>query len=109
MGAFDDVTRGAKAAAVLALVGAVNVPIIKFSVDWWNTLHQPASVIRMSGPTIHASMLWPLLLMALAFKAYFLTVLILRVRSEVAARKLRSVRLQQAQRSGVLGDAVQAD
>jgi heme exporter protein C len=109
MGAFDDVTRGAKAAAVLALVGAVNVPIIKFSVDWWNTLHQPASVIRMSGPTIHASMLWPLLLMALAFKAYFLTVLILRVRSEVAARKLRSVRLQQAQRSGVLVDAVQAD
>jgi heme exporter protein C len=103
------VTRGAKAAAVLALVGAVNVPIIKFSVDWWNTLHQPASVIRMSGPTIHTSMLWPLLLMALAFKAYFLTVLILRVRSEVAARKLRSVRLQQAQRSGVLGDAVQAD
>jgi heme exporter protein C len=109
MGAFDDLTRGAKAAAVLALVGAVNVPIIKFSVDWWNTLHQPSSVIRMSGPAIHASMLWPLLLMALGFKTYFLTVLILRVRSEVAARKLRSVRLQQAQRSGVLAGAVPAD
>ena len=61
--AFDDPTRGAKAGAILVLVGVVNVPIIKFSVDWWNTLHQPASVVRMGGPSIDPSMLWPLLMM----------------------------------------------
>src|SRR5271168_1380912 len=58
--AFDDMGRGARAGSVLALVGVVNLPIIKFSVDWWNTLHQPASVFRMGGPTIDASLLWPL-------------------------------------------------
>ncbi len=94
--AFDDASRGARAAAILALVGVVNLPIIKFSVEWWSTLHQPASVLRLGGPTIHPSMLWPLIVMALAFKLYFVSVLILRVRGEIAARKLRSVRLQQA-------------
>ncbi|MBY0430158.1 MAG: heme ABC transporter permease [Rhodospirillales bacterium] len=93
--AFDDPTRGAKAAAVLALVGSVNVPIIKFSVDWWNTLHQPASLGRMGMPKIDPSMLWPLLLMCLAFTTYFVTVLILRVRSEIAAAKIRSIRMLQ--------------
>ena len=67
LNAFEDRERGQKAAAVLALVGAVNVPIIKFSVDWWSTLHQPASVSRLGTPAIHESMLWPLLLMALGF------------------------------------------
>ncbi len=94
--AFDDTSRGSRAAAILALVGVVNLPIIKFSVEWWSTLHQPASVLRLDGPTIHPSMLWPLIVMALAFKLYFVSVLILRVRGEIAARKLRSVRLQQA-------------
>ena len=94
--AFDDTSRGSRAAAILALVGVVNLPIIKFSVEWWSTLHQPASVLRLGGPTIHPSMLWPLIVMALAFKLYFVSVLILRVRGEIAARKLRSVRLQQA-------------
>src|SRR5882672_11252278 len=61
--AFDDPTRGARAGAVLALVGVVNLPIIKFSVDWWNTLHQPASVFRMGGPTIDSHMLTPLFVM----------------------------------------------
>jgi heme exporter protein C len=95
--AFDDPTRGAKAGAILVLVGVVNVPIIKFSVDWWNTLHQPASVVRMGGPSIDPSMLWPLLMMGLAFTAYFVTVLLLRVRSEIAARKIQTLRLTQAQ------------
>jgi heme exporter protein C len=95
--AFDDPTRGAKAGAILVLVGVVNVPIIKFSVDWWNTLHQPASVVRMSGPSIDPSMLWPLLMMGLAFTAYFVTVVLLRVRSEIAARKIQTLRLTQAQ------------
>ena len=95
--AFDDPTRGAKAGAILVLVGVVNVPIIKFSVDWWNTLHQPASVVRMGGPSIDPSMLWPLLMMGLAFTAYFVTVVLLRVRSEIAARKIQTLRLTQAQ------------
>ena len=95
--AFDDPTRGAKAGAILVLVGVVNVPIIKFSVDWWNTLHQPASVVRMGGPSIDPSMLWPLLMMGLAFTAYFVMVVLLRVRSEIAARKIQTLRLTQAQ------------
>ncbi len=93
--AFDDPTRGARAAAILALVGFVNVPIIKFSVDWWNTLHQPSSVVRLDGPSIHPSMLWPLLLMALGFTTYFVVVVILRLRAEIAARKVRALRLSQ--------------
>ena len=88
--AFDDVERGNRAAALLALVGAVNVPIIKFSVDWWSTLHQPASVLRVGGPAIHPSMLTPLLLMAVGFLAYFLALLILRVRAEIAQRKVQA-------------------
>jgi len=95
--AFDDPTRGARAGAVLALVGFVNIPIIKFSVDWWNTLHQPASVIRMNGPALDVHMLVPLLVMALAFTCFFVTVLILRVRAELTLRKLRVLRLAQAQ------------
>jgi heme exporter protein C len=91
--AFDDPRRGQKAAAVLALVGFVNVPIIKFSVDWWNTLHQPASVVKMGGPAIDSSMLIPLLLMALAFKGYMVTVVLLRIRHEIAEAKIRTLRL----------------
>jgi len=96
VGAFDDEQRGVRAASILALVGFVNVPIIKFSVEWWNTLHQPASVLRIDGPTIHPSMLWPLLLMALAFKAYYVVVLILRVRAELASRRIRVLRMARA-------------
>ncbi len=94
--AFDDEQRGLRAASILALVGFVNVPIIKFSVEWWNTLHQPASVMKMGGPSIHPSMLWPLLLMALAFKAYYVVVLLMRVRAELAARRVRAVRIASA-------------
>jgi len=94
--AFDDATRGSRAAAVLALVGAVNLPIIKFSVDWWNTLHQPASITRLDAPAVDPSMLRPLLLMALGFLFYFITVAILRIRAEIAARKLRTLRLAQS-------------
>ncbi|MBF0095525.1 MAG: heme ABC transporter permease [Alphaproteobacteria bacterium] len=93
--AFDDPGRGAKAAAILALVGVVNLPIIKFSVDWWNTLHQPASVIKMGGPAISAGMLIPLLIMGLAFKAFYVTILLVRVRTEIASAKVRAIRLTQ--------------
>ena len=93
MNAFDEPGRGAKSAAILALVGAVNIPIIKFSVDWWNTLHQPASVIKLSGPTIHSSMLWPLLLLAVGFTLYFFTLVMIRMRSEIVAARIRAARL----------------
>ncbi len=98
--AFDDPTRGAKAAAILALAGFVNVPVIKFSVDWWKTLHQPASVVKMGGPAIDASMMLPLLLMALGFTTYFVSVLILRVRAEIAGAKIRAIRLMQVHGQG---------
>ena len=94
--AFDDPGRGGRAAAILALVGLVNVPVIKFSVDWWNTLHQPASVLKMSGPAIHASMLAPLLLMAFAFTGLYLWLLLVRIRSEFLAGRLRANRHRQA-------------
>ena len=91
--AFDDPARGARAAAILAIVGFINVPIIKFSVEWWNTLHQPASLMRTGGPAIHSSILVPLIVMAVAFKAYFVTVLLVRMRAEITARKLRSLQI----------------
>jgi heme exporter protein C len=93
--AFDDRARGARSAAVLAIVGVVNVPVIKFSVDWWFTLHQPASVFRAGGPAIDPSMLGPLALMVLAFTAYYLLVLALRVRAEIIGQKIRALRLRQ--------------
>ena len=91
--AFDEPARGAKAGAILLIVGVVNVPIIKFSVDWWNTLHQPASVFRLGGPTIHASMLWPLGLMALGFTTWFAAVAIIRMKAELAERRIRALRI----------------
>ena len=97
--AFDDPERASKASAILALVGFVNVPIIKFSVDWWNTLHQPASVLKMGGPAIHSSMLIPLILMALAFKTYYIWVLLLRMRGEINIQKIRSLRIRLTLRS----------
>lgn len=101
--AFDDPQRGQKAAAILALVGVVNVPIIKYSVDWWNTLHQPASVVKMGGPSIDSSMMVPLILMAVGFHAYWVVVLILRTRAEIAAAKVRTLRMAQVH-AGAQGD-----
>ena len=96
--AFDEPVRGARAGAILALVGVVNLPIIKFSVDWWNTLHQPASVFRLGGPTIDASMLWPLFVMALGFTLFFATLLLLRMRTALLAAKIRALRLAEVER-----------
>lgn len=94
--AFDDPARGAKSAAILSLVGVVNVPIIKFSVDWWNTLHQPASVVRMDGPAIHPEMLVPLLLMAVAFKFYYVWLVLVRIRQEIMAQRIRALHQREA-------------
>src|SRR5437588_5362389 len=93
---IDDPSRAARAAAILTLVGAVNLPIIKFSVDWWNTLHQPASVLRLGGPAIHPSILTPLLLMPLAFLLLFLTLHLAAMRNEILRRRVRSMWLMRA-------------
>lgn len=86
--AMDDPSRAAKAAAVLTLVGAVDLPIIKFSVDWWNSLHQPASVFRLGGPAIALPLLWPLIVMSLAFFSLFVTLHVMAIRNEILRRRL---------------------
>lgn len=88
---FDDQLRAAKLVAVLTLVGAINIPVIKFSVDWWNTLHQPASVFRMDGPTMPLSILIPLFVMTFAFTFLFLTLHTVSMRTEVLRRRIRSL------------------
>jgi len=94
--AMDDVTKAAKTSSILALVGVVNIPIIKFSVEWWNTLHQPASIVRLGGPTIDSSMLTPLFLMITAYAFFFTTVLIWRLQGELAQRKLEKIFREQS-------------
>jgi heme exporter protein C len=98
--AMDDPTRAAKASAILILVGFVNIPIIKFSVEWWNTLHQPASVMRMDGPTIDPAFLWPLLIMAVAFTMLFFTLHILAMRNEILRRRIAVLRRHAARSAG---------
>jgi heme exporter protein C len=89
--AIEDPVTASRAAAILILVGSVNLPIIKFSVDWWNTLHQPASVMRLDGPTIDASMLVPLGAMALAFTLLFVTLHLAAMRNEILRRRVRAL------------------
>ena len=91
--AFEDSEKGSKAGAVLALIGFVNIPIIKFSVDWWNTLHQPASLSRLDAPAIDPSMLTPLILMALGFKLLLITILIIRMRTTLIEKRLQAKQL----------------
>jgi len=98
-GAFDDARRGTRAASILALVGLVNLPIIKFSVDWWNTLHQPASVTRLAAPGIHVDILVPLLVSAAGFLLLATALVLLRLRTEVLlarARALQEARVARA-------------
>jgi heme exporter protein C len=97
---IDDPSRAARAVAVLTLVGAIDLPIIKFSVDWWNTLHQPASVFRMGGSTIDRSMLIPLFVMTIAFTLLFLTLHLAAMRNEIMRRRVRSLRMMQAEAAG---------
>jgi len=92
-GAIEEPTRAARAARILALVGAINIPIIHFSVEWWNTLHQGATVFRTDGPAISASMLAPLLVMAVAYNVLYVALLLIRMRMEVSQRRLRTIRL----------------
>jgi heme exporter protein C len=92
----EDPSRAARAVAVLTLVGAIDLPIIKFSVDWWNTLHQGASVFRLGGSTIDPTILMPLFIMTAAFTLLFVTLLLAAVRNEILRRRVRTLRLMQA-------------
>jgi heme exporter protein C len=89
--AYDDPARAGRSAAVMTLVGAINLPIVKFSVDWWNTLHQPASVFRMGGPTIDPSMLWPLLLVAIGITLLMMALHFAAMRNEILRRRVRTL------------------
>jgi len=90
--ALDEEEKAGRAASILALVGIVNLPIIKFSVEWWNTLHQPASVLRADGPSMPAEMLTPLLIMGIAYQLYFLVVVLWRMKLEINNRKIDVMR-----------------
>jgi heme exporter protein C len=91
--AIEEPTRAARTAALLAIVGFINVPIVKFSVDWWNTLHQPASVSRLARPALHEDFLYPLLIMGVAFLALFLALTLTRMQMEILRQKLRVRRM----------------
>jgi heme exporter protein C len=101
---IDEPSRAARAVSILTLVGAINVPIIKFSVEWWSTLHQPASVFRAGGPTIHPSMLYPLLVMAVAFTLLGIALHLAGMRTEILRRRVRALTILEAERL----DAAQA-
>ena len=94
--AFDDPQRGYRAGAILALVGVVNLPIIKYSVTWWNTLHQPASITLTGAPTMYAGMLWPLLISALGFTAGFVALVTARTRAAIYERRIRGLLMARA-------------
>jgi heme exporter protein C len=96
--AIDDPNRAARAVAILTLAGFLNLPIIKFSVDWWNTLHQPASVMRLAAPAIHPSMLYPLLVMAIAFSLLAVTMHAFAMRTEIMRRRVRTLNILEAER-----------
>jgi heme exporter protein C len=92
----EDPSRAARAVAILTIVGAIDLPIIKFSVDWWNTLHQGSSVFRIGGSTIDRSILMPLFIMAIAFTLLFVTLQLAAMRNEILRRRVRTLRLMQA-------------
>jgi heme exporter protein C len=87
--AIEDETKAARAAAILALVGAVNLPIIKFSVEWWNSLHQGESILRLDGPSIAGVFLWPLFVMMAAYGFLFAGLWMVRIRTGILERRIR--------------------
>jgi heme exporter protein C len=97
--AIEEPSKAGRATAILALVGVVNLPIIKFSVDWWNTLHQPASVMRLDGPTIDASILYPLLVMAVAFTSLFVMLHLKAMRGEILSRRVNTMLVTQVEQA----------
>ncbi len=95
--AIEEPSRAGRTTAILAIVGFINVPIIKFSVDWWSTLHQPASVIRLDGPTIHSSMLTPLIVMAIAFTCLFFVLHLMAMRAEILRRRIQAMQVRRVE------------
>jgi heme exporter protein C len=93
---IDDEAKATRAAAVLGLVGLINLPIVKFSVDWWNTLHQPASLLRAEGPAMPAVYLTPLLIMMAAWGVLFLAIWLTAIRTEIVRRRVVSIRARKA-------------
>jgi len=91
--AYENPEQGNKASAILALVGSVNLPIIKFSVDWWNTLHQP-SIFSMEGISLDSSMITPLFLMVIAFQSYYIILLLINVNTQIIDSKIRAISLR---------------
>ncbi|MFT6077244.1 MAG: heme exporter protein C [Myxococcota bacterium] len=87
--AFDDIAKGEKIAAIISIVGIINIPIIKFSVEFWNSLHQPASIMRSGGISIAPEMLKPLLLMFAAFICYFIFFALIRIKNQINLNKIR--------------------
>jgi heme exporter protein C len=98
----EEPSRAGRAAAILAIVGVVNIPIIKFSVNWWNTLHQPASVMRADGPTIDKSMLYPLLIMAVAYSLLFVWLHMKAMRAEILSRRVETLMITRVSRAATL-------
>lgn len=93
---IEEPAIAAKTTAVMILVGFINIPIIKFSVDWWNTLHQPASVMRLDGPTIHADILTPLIIMAFAYSFAFIALHMRAMQNEIHRRRVRTLQKKMA-------------
>jgi heme exporter protein C len=94
--ALSEDNRAARLASIVALVGFINVPIVKFSVDWWNSLHQPASVFKPGGPSIDASLLTPLLVMALAYAGLFVTLWLAAMKAEILTRRIHQMQIAAA-------------
>jgi heme exporter protein C len=107
--AIDEPGRAGRAAAILGLVGFINVPIIKFSVDWWNTLHQPESIFRAGGPTIATPLLIPLFIMALGFTLLFFLLHFLSMRAEIYRRRVHALQQIEVQRAANLATLVAAE
>jgi len=97
--AVEDPATAARSLAIVTLVGFVNIPIVKFSVDWWNTLHQPASVSRFARPAMDTAFLYPLLVMALGYTVLFLTLHLMGMRNEILDRRIRSLAMSKAGKS----------
>jgi heme exporter protein C len=97
---IEEETLAAKLTAILALVGVTILPIIKFSVDWWNTLHQPASVMRLGGAAIHPTILWPLLVMAAGFTLLFIAMHMQAMRNEIMRRRIKALTMAEIDRHG---------
>ena len=105
---IEDTSRAARAASIMTLVGFINIPIVKFSVDWWNTLHQPASVFRIEGSAIAGPMLWPLLVMSLAYTLLFATLHVMAIRNEIMRRRTQRLAIMLASVSESAGARMQS-